>query len=106
VTTISHSNVAFTDPTCVLLPPCDRNPVAPRLLEKIIACLSTRFDLSAKDIRPHLRSASLSQYGKIRRLDGGDLMNASALVGVGDDRRNATFVRVSCIFESDPSQHY
>jgi hypothetical protein len=43
--------------------------------------------------------ASLQQYGKVRHLNGGDLMNASALVAFGDDRRDATFVRVSRIFE-------
>jgi len=99
VITNSHSNIIFTDPTYVLLPPCEKDPVALPLLEKIIACLSTRFDLSVRDIRPHLQTASLRQYGKVRCLDGGDIMNASALVGVGDDRRDATFIRVSCIFE-------
>ena len=54
-----------------------------------------RFDLAMKDVRPHLRTASLVQYGKLRRLDGGDVMNASTLVKVGDDRRDATFVCVS-----------
>jgi hypothetical protein len=41
--------------------------------------------------------ASLKQYGKMRWLNGGDVINASALVAIGDDRRDATFVRVSCI---------
>lgn len=46
-----------------------------------------------------MRTAYLRQYGKVRRLKGGDLMNASALVAFGDDRRDATFVRVSRIFK-------
>ena len=82
----------------VLLPPCDQNAVPPPLIEKIITCLATRFDLTNKGIRPHLRTASLKQYGKVRCLDSGDVMNASALVTVGDDRRDATFVRVSFKF--------
>jgi hypothetical protein len=48
-----------------------------------------------KDIRPYLRTASLRQYGKVQCIDGGDLMNASTLVPCGDDRRDASFVRVS-----------
>jgi hypothetical protein len=48
-----------------------------------------------KEIRPHLRTASLVQYGKLRRLDGGDTMNASTMGEFSDDRRDATFVRVS-----------
>jgi hypothetical protein len=91
----------FTDPSCVLLPPCDQNPVPASLLDKIVACLSTRFGIPAKNIRPYLRTASLKQYGKVRQLNGGDTMNASALVAVGDDRRDATFVRVSCISKCD-----
>jgi hypothetical protein len=50
-----------------------------------------------KHIRPQLQTASLRQYGKVRHLDGGDVMHASALVAVGDDHRDATFVRVSYI---------
>lgn len=64
-----------------------------------MTCLATRFDLPTKDIQPHLRTASLLQYGKVQLLDDGDLMNASALVPCGNDRRDATFVRVSYIHE-------
>ena len=79
----------------MLLPPCSCDPVLPSLLEKIVASLSTRFNIPVKDIRPHLRNAKLKQYGKVRRLDGGDTMNASELVPVSGDLRDATFVRVS-----------
>lgn len=41
-----------------------------------------------------MRIALLKQYGKARCLDNGDVMNAAALVTLGDDRRDATFVRV------------
>src|SRR5882762_1855877 len=89
-----HNLTISTDPTYVLLPPCDRNQLSSGLVEKIILCLSTRFDVAMKDIRPHLRKASLIQYGKLRCLDSGDVMNASALAAVGEDRRDATYVRV------------
>jgi hypothetical protein len=41
-----------------------------------------------------MQIALLKQYGKARCLDNGDVMNAAALVTLGDDRRDATFVRV------------
>jgi hypothetical protein len=84
-----------TDATCVLLPPRTLDPVTPSLTTKIVICLSTRFGLPVSHIRKQLQQASLMQYGKVRRIDGGDVMNASKLVPVGDDRRDATYVRVS-----------
>jgi len=91
----------FTDPTCVLLPPYNQNCVPGPLLVKILVCLATRFNLEVKDIRPHLQTASLKQYGKVRHLDGGEVMNAAALIAVGDDHRDVTFIHVSCIFQYD-----
>lgn len=79
----------------MLLPPCDRSRVSASLTQKIVACLSTRFNLPMKEVQPHLRTASLVQYGKLRRLDGGDTMNASTMGEFSDDRRDATFIRVS-----------
>jgi hypothetical protein len=64
-------------------------------MNKIAICLSTRFDLPVSQIRPHLRSATTIQYGKVKRLQGGDIMNASTLVPTGDDNRDASYVRVS-----------
>jgi hypothetical protein len=87
-----------TDPTLALLPPRDQNSVLAPLVTKILVCLATRFNLGVNVIRPHLQTASLKQYGKVRQLDGGEVMNASALVAVGDDHRDATFIRVSYIF--------
>jgi hypothetical protein len=99
VITCIYLNVIFTDPAYVLLPPCQQDSVPPSLHEKIATCLATRFDAPVKDIRSHLRTALLRRFGKVQRLDGGDLMNASTLVAFGDDRRDATFVRVSCIID-------
>ena len=65
------------------------------LSDKVAVCLSTRFDLPVKHIRPYLLKAQLIQYGKIRFIDGGDTVHASTLVPTGDDRRDASFVRVS-----------
>jgi hypothetical protein len=73
-------------------------------MKKIMLCLATRFDLPMKDIQPHIRTASVKQYGKVRCLDGRDVINSSALVAMGDDRRDATFVRVS--FELSPGNYH
>ena len=77
------------------MPPCDPGPVPNTLVKKIIISLSTRVDLPVKDIWQHLQDAALKQYGKVRHLNGGAIMNAAALVPVGDDRQDATFVQVS-----------
>jgi hypothetical protein len=83
------------DPTCVLLPPCIHDPVAPSLVRKITTCLSTRFDISAADIRQQLDKATIKQYGTVRWVEGGDVINAASLVPTRDDHRDASFVRVN-----------
>lgn len=52
------------------------------------------------DITALLRKAKLCQYGKVRRLQGGDMMHASALVSIGDDKRDASYVWVCTICAS------
>jgi hypothetical protein len=104
--TIRCSNTAYLDPAYALLPPCNRDSIPLPLIKKITLCLATRFNLPMKDIQPHLQTASVKQYGKIRCLDGGDVINSSALVAMGDDRRDATYVRVSFKFSPSGSRDY
>src|SRR5262245_27970138 len=93
----------YTDPTCVLLPPCRDGPITDSAFQKIAVCLATRFNLSVAQIRRHLEKARIKQYGKVKRLGGGDIMNASMLVPVGEDRRDASFIRVSvCSISAGP----
>jgi hypothetical protein len=90
-----HLTAYMADPTYMLLPPCNRSAILPSLAGKIATSLSTLFNLPVNEIRPRLRKATLKQYGKVQRLDGGDTMNASRLVPVSDGLRDATFVRIS-----------
>lgn len=88
------SDILSIDPTCALLPPhCDK-PIEPSLFEKIIISLSTRFDQTMAAVRQLMKKASVDQWGKVQRLDGGDTMSASALSIDSDDCRDPTFVRV------------
>jgi hypothetical protein len=88
------TNIIPTDPTCVLLPPCARDPVTPTLQNKITIALATRYDISVNEVRPYIQKAAIRQYGKVRRLGGGDTMSAATLVPTSDDHREASFVRV------------
>lgn len=63
-----------------------------------MTCLQTRYGKGAAAIRRHLPKENIDQYGKVRRLDGGDMMHASLLVHSQEDSRDATFVRV-CPFK-------
>ncbi len=88
----------YLDPTCILLPP--RHPsstVTESWLGKIVVALATRFETSPKTVSDHLRAGDIERWGKVRRLGGGDDMNASSLVPLAEDRRDATYVRVSAI---------
>jgi hypothetical protein len=83
------------DPSCVLLPPRQNKPLPTGLLNQIIASLATRFNTTVAAVRRNLHADQIVQWGKVRRTDGGDTMKASSLVMPQEDKRDATFVRVS-----------
>ena len=70
----------FTDPTCVLLPVHSTESILPITRDRISAALATRYNVH-KSIAKHHIPQSVDQWGKIRRVDGGDTMSA-ALLGV------------------------
>lgn len=70
------------------------DPITPSLVKKIAISLATRFDLSVADIQLKLKKATIKQYGKVRWLEGGDVINAALLVPASDDRRDTSFVQV------------
>jgi hypothetical protein len=87
--------VTGTDPSYVLLPPHRTDGLDDVLFNKVCAALATRYDVSVSTVRPRLHKAGISTWGKVRCLDGGDTMHASVLMSMGEDRRDASYVRVS-----------
>jgi len=87
--------VTGTDPTYVLLPPHRTDSLDNALFNKVCAALATRFDASITTVRPHLKKARISTWGKVRCLDGGDTMHACKMMSMGDDNRDASYIRVS-----------
>lgn len=87
-----------TDQSYVLLPPHRPDSLDTALFNKVCAALATRFDVSLSTIRPRLEKAKISMWGKIRCANGGDTIHASTLVTMGDDRRDASYVRVSKLY--------
>jgi hypothetical protein len=90
--------ITALDDTCVLLPPCRKEPLEPGMFTHVIAALATRFQIEDMTLmRSLIPINQIVQWGKVRRTDGGggDTMNASAMVACGEDRRDASFIRVS-----------
>ena len=58
--------------------------------------LVTRFNVSSRVAR-ELIPEVIEQWGKLRRLEGGDIMHAHKIVSRRRDGRDASFVRV-CLF--------
>jgi hypothetical protein len=71
-------------------------------MSKILAALATRYSppygnpLRVSTVWKHVVNAPIEIWGKLKRLEGGDLMHASQVVSArADDRRDASYVRVS-----------
>lgn len=83
----------LVDPHSRLVPPSVSDEVSADLHTKIAVCLATRFGKTMRIARKHVPHV-LMQYGKVRRLGGGDMIHARELVPVREDTRDASFVRV------------
>jgi hypothetical protein len=65
---------------------------------KVLACLATRFDVGKNVVSSVVKlDQPIVQYGKVARLEGGDLMVGVDLITQTDDTRDASFVRVSLV---------
>lgn len=84
------------DPTCVLLAPRRPFTTIPKsVIDKVIVCLATRFDSTVNQVRQHVIAENMEQFASVRRLEGGDTMHASTFARQSEDRRDATFIRIS-----------
>jgi hypothetical protein len=62
---------------------------------KVLACLATRFNVKKNVVQSVIKlDQPITQYGRVTRLEGGDLMIGRDLVPLTDDSRDASFVRV------------
>jgi hypothetical protein len=77
---------------------CETLPLA--IQNKIFACLATRFDVQKRVIQSVIKlDGPIVQYGRVSRLEGGDLMVGRDFVKqTAEDSRDASFVRVSLAF--------
>jgi hypothetical protein len=87
----------FSDTTCVLLPPYQAASPTPGILSQIVAALATRYNKTMAVVRHKIQAEQIGEWGKVRRTDGdgGDTMKAYSLTKSIEDKRDATFVRVS-----------
>ncbi|KAH7903169.1 hypothetical protein BJ138DRAFT_1138781 [Hygrophoropsis aurantiaca] len=97
---------AIKNPTCVLLPPRRQGVGAVEIshVNKIFKALATRFGVPLATIKRHITAGQIEQWGKVRRLDGGDTMLAAGLVKTQHDSRNATFVRYETLVDRHARQ--
>ena len=72
----------------------------PAIRNKVLACLATRFGVQKSVIQSVIRlDRPIVQYGRVNRLEGGDLMIGRHLVKqTAEDSRDASFVRVRPAF--------
>jgi hypothetical protein len=98
VSALAPHQCLHIDPTCVFLPPKSTNRLAENALSSIASALATCFDVNIAVAKRHLRTAEISEWGGVRRVDStaGDTMRASSLGRARADSRDATYVRVRC----------
>ncbi|TDL13665.1 hypothetical protein BD410DRAFT_846724 [Rickenella mellea] len=90
-------------PTCALLPPRKLEALSTAIMSKIAIALATRFNVSVNVARRHLPD-EIFQYGKVRRIDGGDTMSASEITKSSVDRRDASYVRYEMLVDKNTNK--
>jgi len=95
------TSIGFLDPRYVLLPPHRPSSTIPQSVENKIAIhFATRFSQTVNTVRRYLKRENITQWARVQKLAGGDLMYASELFIQTEDRRDATYVRVCMHFEA------
>lgn len=102
---LEHHANHLSDDTCTLFPPHRTQVTLSRALQdKIIGTLVTRFHpLTARDIRKIIPE-TVDEWGVLQIFEDGDRISSAELTRAGgDDRRDATYVRVS---QQDFCKHF
>lgn len=90
-----------TDPYYMLAAPIRREILPLAIRNKALACLATRFGVQKSTVQSVIKlDRPIAQYGRVSRLDGGDLMVGRHFVKQSEDSRDSSFVRVSLAFFS------
>ena len=87
---VPDSNI-HEDPTCILLFPLTRDPLASIVIDRISAALATRYNVHKNVAKLHVLH-KIEQWGKVRWIDGGDTMVAALLGRSHLDRRDASHI--------------
>lgn len=74
-------------------------PLDKMIRKVLVNCLATRFFVKSSVAKTFLPEA-VEQWGKLRRLEGGDIMHAHDIVPKRMDGRDASFVRVRELLSS------
>lgn len=88
--------LAQTDNSCILLPP--HQPLVSitdtQLIQRVCVHFVTCFKIPFATTQYAITAANIEEYGRVCQLDG-NTMQASLLVSHMEDRRDATWIRVS-----------
>ena len=88
-----YINVAIPDDACHLLPSHATFIPNRVLIDKVVACLSTRFDALPAPVCASLPE-TFDQWARFRILPAGDTIRAAEMETQAEDGRDAMFVRV------------
>ncbi|KAJ8095706.1 hypothetical protein PM082_022964 [Marasmius tenuissimus] len=98
-------------PSCILLPPERPSSTVPETLHgKIMVHLATRFSSNTRKVtktmvKKYYIPSQVTQWYKVRRLEGGDDMVADSMSIYAEDRRDATFVRYDLLVDKRARNH-
>ncbi|TDL14470.1 hypothetical protein BD410DRAFT_817168 [Rickenella mellea] len=92
-------------PKCVLMPPKVKkildDPNLEGLRHKVAVCLATRFNVPLATAKRHVPKGLVAQWGKVRIIDGGDVMHARDFIKLHDGNRDASFVRYQLLIDKN-----
>ncbi|KAL7280964.1 hypothetical protein ACG7TL_005913 [Trametes sanguinea] len=87
-----------TNPKAILLSPHREAEIPTAVHTKIAQCLATRFDVTMAVARRYIPRI-LHQWGKVQRVDGGDMVHAADLVPRSEGGRDATYIRYQLLVD-------